>query len=69
MIAPSGFTTTEDFAVTVDREAPEIALDPLLPWLTAEGALRVAGTHRRDAHGSRSTAPRSPSATAASTRT
>ena len=44
VIAPSGFTTTEDFAVTVDREPPEIALDPLLPWLTAEDALRVAGT-------------------------
>ena len=44
VIAPSGFTTTEDFAVTIDREPPEIALDPLLPWLTAEGALRVAGT-------------------------
>ncbi len=44
VIAPSGFTTTEDFAVTIDREAPEIALDPLLPWLTAEETLRVAGT-------------------------
>lgn len=44
VIAPSGFVTLEDFAVTVDRDAPEIALDPLLPWLTAEEAMRVAGT-------------------------
>ena len=69
VIAPSGFTTTEDFAVTVDREAPEIALDPLLPWLTAEGALRVAGTTDATRTARRSTAPRSRSATAASTRT
>jgi hypothetical protein len=44
VIAPSGFTTTEDFAVTVDREAPGIILDPPPPWLTAQSGLRVAGT-------------------------
>jgi len=44
VIAPSGFVTLEDFAVTVDRDAPTIALDPLLPWLTAEETMRVAGT-------------------------
>jgi hypothetical protein len=43
VIAPSGFTTREDFAVTVDRDAPEVVLDPPLPWLTAEETLRVAG--------------------------
>lgn len=43
VIAPSGFTTLEDFAVTVDRDAPEVVLDPLLPWLTAEETLRVTG--------------------------
>ncbi len=44
VIAPSGFATLEEFAVTVDREAPAIALDPLLPWLTAEETIRIAGT-------------------------
>ncbi|HET7716789.1 MAG TPA: FecR domain-containing protein [Bauldia sp.] len=44
VVAPSGFTTLDDFAVTVDRDAPEIALDPHLPWLTSDGALRVAGS-------------------------
>lgn len=44
VIARSGFATLEDFAVTIDREAPAIALDPLLPWLTAEASLVVAGT-------------------------
>ena len=64
VIAPSGFTTREDFAVTVDRDAPEIALDPLLPWLTAEETLRVAGDDRRDraAHPQRRGCRRSPTA-------
>lgn len=43
VIAPSGFATVADFAVTVDRDAPVIALDPPLPWLTSDEALRVAG--------------------------
>ncbi|MCC6792298.1 MAG: FecR domain-containing protein [Thermomicrobiales bacterium] len=43
VIARSGFATLEDFAVTIDREAPTVTLDPLLPWLTAEATLRVAG--------------------------
>jgi hypothetical protein len=44
VIARSGFATLEDFAVTIDREAPAVMLDPLLPWLTAEETLGVAGT-------------------------
>ena len=43
VIAPSGFTTVEDFAVTVDRDAPEIAFDALPPRLTAATGLRIAG--------------------------
>lgn len=43
VIAPSGFTTTEDFEVTADRTPPEITLDEFLPQLTAEKSLRVAG--------------------------
>lgn len=49
VIAPSGFTTTEDFVVTVDRLPPEIAFDDFLPRLTAEKALRIAGTTEPDA--------------------
>lgn len=43
VIAPSGFATLESFSVTIDRDAPEIVLDPPPPWLTAEETLRVAG--------------------------
>jgi hypothetical protein len=43
VIASSGFTTVADFAVTIDRVAPEIALNELLPQLTSEPALKVAG--------------------------
>ncbi|MBN8994025.1 MAG: FecR domain-containing protein [Rhizobiales bacterium] len=43
VIAPSGFTTTEDFTATADRTPPEITLDEFLPQLTSETALHVAG--------------------------
>jgi hypothetical protein len=44
VIAPSGFTTIEEFEVTADRTPPEITLDEFLPQLTSEKDLRVAGT-------------------------
>jgi len=43
VIAPSGFTTTEDFTASADRVPPAIALDEFLPQLTAAASLRVAG--------------------------
>ena len=49
VIAPSGFTTTEEITITSDRVAPEIALDDVLPRLTAEAGLRVSGTTEADA--------------------
>jgi hypothetical protein len=49
VIAPSGFTSVEDFAVTIDRVAPEVALDGILPRLTSTTALRVAGRTEPDA--------------------
>jgi hypothetical protein len=44
VVAPSGFATRSDFAVTIDRDAPEIVLDPPPPWLTAAETVRIAGT-------------------------
>ncbi len=49
VIAPSGFTTVENFAVTVDRQAPEIVLDQFPPRLTADATIRIAGTTDPDA--------------------
>src|SRR5690606_37723072 len=49
VIAPSGFTTVEAIAVTVDRDAPEIAFDAFPPRLTAEPALHVSGTTEPEA--------------------
>ena len=44
VVTPSGFTTVEDIVVSVDREAPTFTFDALPPRLTAEPALRLAGT-------------------------
>ena len=44
VIAPSGFSTVEAFAVTVDRDAPQIVFDVLPPRLTAETEVRIAGS-------------------------
>lgn len=41
--ARSGFQSREAFATTIDREPPAIVLDPL-PRLTADEAIRIAGT-------------------------
>ncbi len=49
VIAPSGFTTVEPFSVSVDRAAPEIAFETIPPHLTAEDAIRIAGTTEADA--------------------
>ncbi len=49
VVASSGFTTTEEIAVTIDRDPPEIAFDEILPRLTAEASLRVAGRTEPDA--------------------
>jgi hypothetical protein len=49
VIASSGFATTTEIAVTIDREPPEIVFDAILPRLTAEGALQVAGRTEPDA--------------------
>jgi hypothetical protein len=49
VIAPSGFTTVADIAVTVDREAPAITLDDLVPGLTATKDLKVSGKSEPDA--------------------
>lgn len=49
VIAPSGFTTVEDFAVSVDREAPRIAFEQFPPRLTAQNAIRIAGSTEPDA--------------------
>ena len=49
VIAPSGFTTVEDVAVTVDREAPAITLDEVVPTLTATKDLKVSGKTEADA--------------------
>ena len=49
VIAPSGFTTVEDMAVTVDRDPPEIAFDQFPPRLTAKASIKVSGTTEPDA--------------------
>jgi len=49
VIAPSGFTTSEEIAATIDRNPPKIALDEILPRLTAKATLRVAGKTEPDA--------------------
>jgi len=49
VIAPSGFTSVEDFSVSVDRDPPEIAFDQFPPRLTAEAAMKVSGTTEPDA--------------------
>ncbi|WP_421724757.1 FecR domain-containing protein [Bauldia sp.] len=41
--APSGFATTEPFAATIDRQAPEIAFTQFPPRLTAEAEIRLTG--------------------------
>jgi hypothetical protein len=43
VVAPSGFTSTEEFTVTADRKPPEITLDELPLYLTAEPSLVVKG--------------------------
>jgi hypothetical protein len=43
VVAPSGFTSTEEFTVTADRKPPEITLDELPLYLTAEPELIVRG--------------------------
>ncbi len=47
--APSGFSTTEDITVTVDREAPEIALETFPPRLTSAPEVLLAGSTEADA--------------------
>jgi Glucodextranase, domain B/FecR protein len=49
VIASSGFATAEKIAVSVDRDPPQIALDEILPRLTADASLHVAGTTEADA--------------------
>jgi hypothetical protein len=43
VIASSGFMTSEEIAVTIDRDPPNIAFDEILPRLTAEATLRITG--------------------------
>jgi hypothetical protein len=43
VVVPSGFTSTEEFTVTADRKPPEITLDELPLYLTAEPSLVVKG--------------------------
>jgi hypothetical protein len=43
VITPSGFTTSQEIAVTIDRDPPNIAFDEIMPRLTAEATLRIAG--------------------------
>jgi hypothetical protein len=49
VIASSGFTSIEEIAATIDRDPPEIVFDEILPQLTAETSLRVAGATEADA--------------------
>jgi hypothetical protein len=41
--APSGFTSSDEFSVTVDRASPEIVLDAPPPGLTADPAFALKG--------------------------
>lgn len=43
VVAPSGFTTTKQFTVTIDRVAPKIVLEEPLPRLTRDARLSVDG--------------------------
>lgn len=47
--APSGFTTTETYAASVDRSAPEIAFAEFPPRLTATSSIRITGETEPDA--------------------
>lgn len=49
VVAPSGFTTTEPFKVTIDRDAPQVAFDSFPPRLTADSSLRLLGITEPDA--------------------
>lgn len=44
VVAPSGYVTPVRLRVTLDADAPEIALDTPLPRVTRDAALRVRGT-------------------------
>ncbi len=46
VIAVSGFTSSEDFKVTIDRSGPTIALDEALPRLTSKPELALKGRTR-----------------------
>ncbi|MCC6984233.1 MAG: FecR domain-containing protein [Bauldia sp.] len=49
VIAPSGFTTVEPFAASIDNEAPAVTLAAPLPRLTSAAELPFAGQTEADA--------------------
>jgi len=48
VIAPSGFTTSEQISVGVDRAPPDLAIDELPPRLTSDPALTLSGRTEPD---------------------